>query len=158
MYAHTIYQRQTMKLELDPLSKSKRTSSGAVFYDTQKWLSGCPLDEHASISGFQPFSICLFSPPSSTTNSISPAPPHLSHHSPPTLTFLIPSVPLPPFHPLFSSLCLSFSDPRRQANDIQHQKKWCWHVCVCWNKHGWRERQWSCWTRGVWWVIITASH
>lgn len=93
------------------------------------------------VSNLFPF-VFFLSPPSPTSSSSSPS------SSSSALLFSFPSF----FHS--HSLRLSFSDPWRQADDFQHQEKWCWHVRVCWNQHGWRERQWSRRTGGVWWVFL----
>lgn len=42
------------------------------------------------------------------------------------------------------------SDPRGEADDLQHEKEWRWHVHLCGNQHGWREGQRDSTSHRVW--------
>lgn len=42
------------------------------------------------------------------------------------------------------------SDPRGEADDLQHEKEWRWHVHLCGNQHGRREGQRDSTSHRVW--------
>lgn len=126
-----------------------RTSQRAICHNTHwKWLSGFSLSSLTCLNILFPTSFHVFSlsppPPSCFLSSLSTYPLICS------FLFRLPVLPS-----VFNLRCPSISDPWRKVDDFKHQEKWCWHVCVRWNQHGWRKRQWSCWTSGIWWVVFT---
>lgn len=145
----------TAALERELLSDGVRTSWGGECHGGPqwKWQSGSTREQHVSISCFQPLPLVFSVSPISNIPTLPPF--HSSSSLSSSSTYLFNSL-VSHLPPIF--LWQSASDSRRQADDLQHQEKWRWHVCVRRDQHGWGERQRSRRAEGVWWVTAVNIH